>query len=318
MQKFRRFAKNNFVLFIILALIALFTVCSGERFFNFDNFITIARQAAILGMCSCGMMMLMLTGNIDLSLGGVVSLTSIMFAKMISGDYYGMNPILAIIIVLIFNALLGYAKGLLITKTNMNAMIATLGLSTAMKGVTYLISESKTVGNINPSLVFLGQGYVGPIPMPVIVCGIMMAVLAFVCRKTYLGRHMAATGSNTEAARLGGIKTDQVKQIAFVIATVCAAIASIVLTYRVKSGQPNCGDPYQMNALLACTVGGISFGFGGEGGVINVIYGILVVGIISNGMTVMGMSANWQYIVEGVILVFAVAADYIQRNRSKV
>ena len=106
-------------------------------------------------------------------------------------------------------------------------------------------------------------------------------------------------------------------RIAFILATVCSVIATIVLTYRVKSGQPNCGDAYQMNNLLACTVGGISFGFGGEGGVLNVIYGILVVGIITNGMTVMGLSSYWQYVMQGTILAFAVGMDYVQRRRSK-
>lgn len=318
MRNFRKFVKNNFILFVIIALVVLFTAASGTRFFNFDNFITIARQAAILGMTSTGMMVLMMTGNIDLSLGGVMSFISVFFAQLISKNYYDINPFLAIVIILVISGLFGYAKGWLITGTKMNTLIATLGLATALKGFTYLLSGSKTVGGLNDSLVFLGQGYLGPIPVPVIICGVMMIIISFLCKRTYLGRQMAATGSNAEAARLGGINTDRIQRIAFVIATLCSALASIVLTYRVKSGQPNCGDPYQMNNLLACTVGGISFGFGGEGGVINVIYGILVVGIITNGMTVMGLSAFWQYVMQGCILVFAVAADYIQRNRSKV
>jgi ribose transport system permease protein len=317
MHKLRKFVKNNFILLVILALIAMFTAISGKRFFNFDNFITIARQAAILGMTATGLMILMLTGNIDLSLGGVMSFTSVFFAQLISVDYFNINPFLAMLIVILIGIAFGWLKGLLITSTKMNALIATLGISTALKGFTFLLCDSKTIGGLNPSLVFLGQGYIGPFPMPVVFCGILMVVVAFVCKKTYLGRYMAATGSNSEAARLGGINTDRITRIAFILATVCSVIATIVLTYRVKSGQPNCGDAYQMNNLLACTVGGISFGFGGEGGVLNVIYGILVVGIITNGMTVMGLSSYWQYVMQGTILAFAVGMDYVQRRRSK-
>lgn len=317
-NNFKRFIKKNFNLVIITILVLFFTACAGDRFFNFDNFITIARQAAILGMCGCGMMVLMLTGNVDMSLGGVMSFTSILYSELISVDFYDINPILAIVIVTVVNVAYGYLGGLLITKTKMNSMIATLGLSTALNGFTFLLCQSKTIGGLNSQLVWLGQGYVWKIPNPVIICGILMLILDFVCKRTYFGRYMAATGSNSEAARLGGINTDRVKRIAFTIASICATIASIVLTYRVKSGQPNCGSSYQMNNLLACTVGGISYGFGGEGGVINVIYGIFIVGIITNGMTVMGLNQYWQYVMQGGILVFTVALDYLQRTKIKV
>jgi len=317
MNKLKSFAKRNFNLFIVLALVVLFTLISGKKFFSVTNLITVMRQAALLGMTATGMMLMMLTGNTDLSLGGVVSLTSILFAQLISKDYYDMNPVLAIIIVLLLGLFIGWVKGFMITKTKMNAMIATFGFATVLKGITYLLCQSRTIGSLNDSLVFLGQGYIGPIPMPVVICICVMIIIAFVCKKTYLGRYMAATGSNSEAARLSGINTERVVQIAFALGTLCASIAAVVLTYRVKSGQPNCGDPYQMNNLVACTVGGISFGFGGQGGVKNVIYGILIVGIITNGMTVMGLSAYWQYVMQGSILIFAVAIDYIQRNRGK-
>ena len=317
-KNFLRFIKSNFNLVIITILVVFFTVFCGSRFFSFENFITIARQAAILGMCGCGMMVLMLTGNVDMSLGGVMSFTSILYSELISSDYYNKDPIASIFVVLIANIIYGYIGGLIVTKTKMNSMIATLGLATMLNGFTYLLCQSKTIGALNSKLVWLGQGSVGPVPNPVIICGILMVILDFICKRTYLGRHMAATGSNAEAARLGGINTDRVKRIAFIIASICATIASIVLTYRVKSGQPNCGNSYQMNNLLACTVGGISYGFGGEGGVINVIYGIFIVGIITNGMTVMGLNQYWQYVMQGGILVFTVALDYLQRAKIKV
>lgn len=317
MKRLQSFAKKNINLLIVLILVAFFTMISGTKFFSATNFITILRQAALLGMTATGMMLMMLTGNTDLSLGGVVSLTSIVFAQLISADYYNINPLLAVVIVLLLGLFIGWIKGVLITTTKMNAMIATYGLSTVLKGITYLLCQSRTIGSLNESLVFLGQGYIGPIPMPVIICAIVMLVIAFICKKTYLGRYMAATGSNAEAARLSGINTKRVVQIAFALGTLLAAIAGVVLTLRVKTGQPNCGDPYAMNNLVACTVGGISFGFGGQGGVLNVIYGILIVGIITNGMTVMGLSAYWQYVMQGAILILAVAMDYIQRNRGK-
>lgn len=317
MHKFILFIKKNFNLVIITLLVILFTIFGGTRFFSFENLITVARQAAILGMCGCGMMVLMLTGNVDMSLGGVMSFTSILYSELISVDYFNINPWLAMVICLILDVIYGWIGGYLITKTKMNSMICTLGLSTLLTGVTYLLCQSKTIGGLNPSLVFIGQGYLGPIPMPVVICAVLMVILSFLCKRTYFGRYMAATGSNAEAARLGGINTDRVKRIAFMIASACACLASIVLTYRVKCGQPACGQSYQMNNLLACTVGGISYGFGGEGGVINVIYGIFIVGIITNGMTIMGLNQYWQYVMQGSILVATVALDYLQRAKLK-
>lgn len=313
-KKIKHFFKKNFNVAFLLGLIALFGICT-DSFFSFDNMITILRQASILGMCACGLMFLLLSGNIDLSLGAVMSFISVFFAQLISTDYYNLNPIVAIIIVLALGAIFGYLKGWLITWTGMNALIATLGLATALKGVTFLTCNAKIITNINQSVVFIGQGYVGPIPIPVIACGVMLAVSAFVLKKTYFGRYIYATGSNEYAAYLGGINVDRVKRICFVLASLCATIASVVLTLRVKTGQPNCGDPYQMNVLIACTVGGISFGFGSGGGVLNVLYGVLIVGIITNGMTIMGVDSYYQYVMQGMILVVAVGLDYLQRKK---
>lgn len=311
-----QFLKNNMMWFVLLLLIIVFSIF-GDNFFSGANLITVCRQVSILGICACGMMFTLLTGHIDLSIGASVSFAAILFAYLISeNEGIQMNPWLAMLVVMLFCIIIGAIKGILVVWTNMPALIATLAVATSLEGVNYLITDAKPISGIPDSIAWLGQGYLGPVPMPVIIFFVIIVVTGFIQAFTYIGRYIYATGSNTEAARLAGLNVAMVKIAAYVVCTLLCAVAGFVLSTRLRSGTATMGMSYQTRSLTACTVGGISMA-GGEGTIWNLLCGIFVIGVLTNGMTILGINDYWQNVAQGIILAFAVGMDYYQRTHTK-
>lgn len=308
---------RKYMMLIILVLMCTFFSIFGENFFSIENLITVCRQVSIIGICSAGMMFALLTGHIDLSIGATVSFSAVLFAKLVSeNEDILMNPYLAMLVVLAFCVVLGIIKGLLVVETNMPALIATLAVSTSLEGVNYLITDAKPISKIPDSIAWLGQGYLGSIPMPVIIFALIILVAGFILAFTYIGRYIYATGSNTEAARLAGLNVKFVKISAYIVCSCLCAVAGFVLCTRLRSGTATTGTAYQTKALTSCTVGGISMA-GGEGTIYNLLVGIFVIGVLTNGMTILGISDYWQDVAQGIILAFAVGVDYYQRTHVK-
>ena len=313
-EKISDFIKKRSILLVLIAIIIFFSIFA-ENFLTFDNVIGILRQISILGLFATGMMFVMISGKIDLSIGAIASFTSIMFAMCVSSDYWNLPVFLGFLFALIICVVIGLFNGIVITKTNMEPLVGTLAVSTILGGVTFIICNAKPISGLPESILFLGQGFIGKIPVPVILLGVILLIVWFVLNRTYFGRYLYAVGSNSEAARLSGIKTDRIKVVAFVLTAILGGLAGLVLTSRLNSGQPKAGDSYFFNALIACSVGGISLA-GGVGGVYNLICGICILGVITNGMLIIGFNAYLQNVVQGVVLLTAVSIDYLQRLRS--
>ena len=227
-----------------------------------------------------------------------------------------MNPYLAMLVVLFFCVIIGTANGLLVVKTNMPALIATMATSTVLEGVNYLITDAKPISKIDESIYWIGQSYVGKIPMPVIVFGVIVIVAGVILGFTYIGRYIYATGSNSEAARLAGLNTDMVNVAAYIVSACLCGVAGFVLCSRLRSGTATTGTQYQSKALTSCVVGGISMR-GGEGNIYNLLVGVFVIGVLSNGLTIIGVNDYWQSVAQGIILAFAVGTDYYSRTHVK-
>lgn len=313
----RSFIQKYMMSIILVGMIIFFSI-TGQNFFSGANAITVFRQVSIIGICSAGLMFTLLTGHIDLSIGAMVSFAAVFFAKLVSenGDIC-MNPWLAMLVVMLFCALIGAIKGFLVVTTNMPALIATLAVQTSLEGINYLITDAKPISGIPDSIAWLGQGYIGFVPMPVVIFVLIIVVAGLIQKFTYTGRYIYATGSNTEAARLGGLNVKAIKIGAYVVCSLLCAVAGFVLCTRLRSGTATTGTQYYIKALTACTVGGISMA-GGEGTIYNLIVGIFVIGVLTNGMTILGISEYWQNVAEGIILAFAVGMDYYQRTHVKV
>lgn len=302
--------RQYMVVVILLALILLFSLLS-PNFLKPSNLFTILRQTAMVGILSVGGAIIMISGGIDLSIGVQMGFSGIIAALLMVNS--GVTPVLACLAGFLATTFLGFVNGLIITSTNMPPLIATLGMMNIVKGINYIITSGLPVYGIPKSVTVLGQGYVGPIPVPVIVMIVIFLLGGFILKKTYFGRYIYAVGSNDEAARLTGLHTKATRLLAYMIGGACAGIAGLVLMARVNSAQPMSGWGTEMDVITACVVGGISLS-GGEGNMLGVVTGVLIMGVLSNGMAVLGMSEYHQLVVKGVVLILAVGFDCVQRQ----
>ncbi|WP_368189929.1 ABC transporter permease [Blautia sp. 1033sp1_1033st1_G9_1033SCRN_220408] len=313
MQKKIDFGKMLAEYAIIVIFIVLFVVMSifAPNFFTGNNMVNILRQVSISGICAVGMTFVMLTGGIDLSVGAILGVSGVLTAMMM---LKGIPSLLASIIALALGVVIGGITGAIIHYIEIPPMIATLGTMTSLRGVAYLITGGTPVFGFDESYSKIGQGHVGVIPIPVIILAIVYVIGIFVLSKTKFSRYVYGIGGNQEVARLSGIKVARVKIAVYAISGFCSALAGLVTLGRVNSGQPRAGESYEMDVITAVVLGGVSLN-GGVGNLSHVIFGVLIIGVLTNGMTMMAVDDYWQRVVKGLILLLAVSFDhYIQKK----
>ena len=296
---------------VLLALIVFFTIAS-ESFFVSSNLLNVARQVSMLGIASVGFAFVLLLGGIDLSIGSVITLVNIVTAWLMVNA--GWNPVLAAVSSLLIAAAIGFANGWIISNLQMPPIIVTLAQMIIIEGVAYLICKGLPIYGFTKSFSVIGQGYVGPIPIPVIIMVIIMGLGMFILRKTYFGRYFYAVGGNEEAAKLSGINVTRVKYLVYTLSGFFAGIAGIVILSRTNSGQVLSGKGMEFDALTACVLGGVSVA-GGFGKITNVLAGVLVLGVLSNGLVLLDVSQFVQMVIKGAVLMLAVAVDCVQHRK---
>ncbi len=303
--------KKNVPFLILLSLLILFTFIA-PNFMTFGNLRTLIRQVSFSGIAAVGLMFVMISGGIDLSIGSQVVLTNVLLSIMMV--YGKMDPVVAIPLILGVGLMLGAINGLLSITLKVHPLIITLGTAAIFKGIGYIINMSRNIMGFPDSFRWLGQGYVGGIPVPVIVWIIVALVGAFVLNKTYFGRRVFALGGNEEAARLAGVRISRMKVFLFMICGFTAAITSVLLLSRVFAGQTVTGQGLEFDCLTAALLGGVSFK-GGEGSVFGLVVGILIIGVLNNAMQLASFPDFSQTVVKGAVLLIAVAIDVYQKNR---
>lgn len=308
----RKRARKLASVFILLGLILFFSAAS-RAFWSASNIVTVLRQISLLGVTSLGLMCVLLSGCVDLSIGAQMSFTGILFAIFLA--ILDMPLVPALLLSILAGALTGYLNGLIVTRLGIPSLLSTLAVTSVLNGLAYILCGGRPVYGIPEILLWVGQGHVATIPVPVLILAALALAFAFVLKKTYFGMYLYAVGANEPAAYAAGIDTARVKRICYVLSGLMAAIAGIIMVSRVNSGQPAAGNSFQMNTLTACTIGGISLS-GGEGKVANVLIGVLVVGVLTNGLGILGVSKHMLDVSQGVILLFALGMDYQQRGRS--
>ena len=298
-------------LMILLGLVILFSIIS-PNFMTPYNILILVRQVSFVAISAVGLMFVMIGGGIDLSIGSQIILTNIVLSIMMA---YGHVPlIVAIPIILVLGTALGVFNGLLSIKLKIHPLIITLGTASIYKGVGYIIAQSRNIMGFPDVFRFFGQGYIGPIPVPIIVMIVVALIGNFILTRTYFGRYTFALGGNEEAARLAGVNTNRMKVILFAVCGFASAITSVLLLSRVFAGQVSTGAGIEFDCLTAALLGGVSFK-GGEGSIFGLITGVLIIGVLNNAMQLASFPDFSQNVVKGVVLLAAVGFDTYQKNR---
>ena len=285
---------------LILLIIAISIVSPDFRTIN--NFLSLLRQSAINGLIAFGMTCIILTGGIDLSVGSILALTSIICAHTIK---LGLPAPLAMLIALIFGIILGVISGLMVTKSRLQPFIATLITMTGYRGLTMIISGGKPISRLGNNFLLnhIGKGSFLGIPTPVWILIVFFAIFLFVLKKTVFGRQIYA--------ELAGININKTKLIVYATSGFMSALSGLILVSRLGSAQPTLGEGYELDAIAAVALGGTSM-TGGRGKITGTLIGILIIAVLNNGLNIIGVSSYYQDVVKALVIFLAVVSD---RNR---
>lgn len=311
---------------IILVLIVMIIGISilQPKFLSSTNLFNVITQSSIFGIMALGMTLVITSKGIDLSVGSVLAFTGVIAASLGQVStattiiYPGLTDlpvIVPVVAAILVGALIGAVNGGLIAFTGIPAFIATLGMMTIARGATLLYTGGKPVSQLIPDMMFIGSK-VGPVPVPVIVYGIMIAITWVLLGYTSFGKNIYAIGGNIKAAEISGVNVKKNLVMIYGFMGICSAVAALVFAGRVGSVHPGAATGYELTAIAATTIGGTSH-YGGIGTVWGAVVGALVLGVLRNGMTLLGIHAYWQQIVEGCIIIVAVIIDMRKNARKK-
>lgn len=295
----------------LLALIALFAVLKPQVFFTPLNFLNILEQIAVLALIAAVQTVVMVVGDFDLSVGSLASLAGVVTANLLVA---GVPPVVAVVVALLLGAAAGVVNGLLVAYLGLSAFIATLATMTSFAGLALLLAGGTTVFGLPEGFVWLGQGRLAGVPVPVILAVVVCLVLWFVLAKTVLGRSWYAVGGGMEAARLSGVRTRAVRLGAFVLAGCGSALAGVVLTARLASAHPSAADPFMLSSIAAVFLG-VTLSRAGQATIGGTAVGLGIVGVLSNGLNILQVNSYVQQVLTGVIIVLAVSLSRLSRKR---
>ena len=300
---------------LIVILAAMMLVCwfiKGGKFMNPENLTNILKQVSIVTICSFAQGMIIISGEIDLSLGYLAGM---------AGSYSCIlyvatgNLPLAFLFGILLGALVGAVNGLFVAYFKLPSFIVTLAMQTICSGSIFLWTKGQNIYKIGDYKV-LGQGTVGFIPVTVVFMLIMLVITHIILKYTKFGRYLYAIGGNSDAAVAAGVQVVKIKWIAFIVSGIFAAIAGMVMMGRLNAGIPNSGVGYETDAITATVIGGTSFS-GGAGTAIGTLFGSLIIGVLNNIMTLMGVDSFLQMIIKGSIIILAVLLDVLTKTRKR-
>lgn len=299
-------------MFIALALWMLAMSLTSEHFLTSTNLLNVARQAAPIVIIGVGMTFVMATAGIDLSVGSLVALVSVLTAAWLVA---GLPPLLVIAMVILVGVMLGALNGAIIT-LGVPAFVVTLAALTSFRGVGFVISEGRAVPISDPIFAFIGRGDVLGINTPLIIAAVVVVVGWFVLNRTRFGLYALATGGREEAARVMGLAITKIKIAVYAITGGLAALAGVVISARLSNGSPNAGMMLELEVIAAVVLGGTSL-FGGRATIAGTVVGALLINFVRNGLNLHGVNPYWVQVVTGVILVLAVLMNTVLNRRAE-
>lgn len=294
-------------LFIVILIFAMLK----PKFLDVNNIFNLLRQASINGLLALGMTFVVLTGGIDLSVGSILGASGI-FAALVAQNH-SIPWFVAVLVGLGIGFFLGSINGIVVSWLKVPAFVATLGMLSIARGVTYLASNAQPVPGLSAGFLKIGGGSVGIIPIPVLILAFVFLICSILIYRCKYGRYIFGVGGNAKAARVSGINVKKITWSAYMIAGVLSGLAGVVLTSRVSSGLAMAGQNYETDAIAAVVMGGTSLA-GGRGRLWGTLIGVLIIAVLNNGLDMMAVSSYWQLIIKGTIIIAAVMMDSLNSS----
>jgi ribose transport system permease protein len=313
------FGTRELGVFLALVVLSIFMTFASPYFWTSENIFNVLRSMSTIGIMAIGMTMVIVSGGIDLSVGSVAAVSAMMTARQMS--YAGWSPWLAFATGIIVGLLCGAVNGLVITRLRVPPFIATLGMYSVARGLTFAASwglQGSVASNIpmrDPQVNFLGGGYIGNVPFSVIEMAVLVVIATLFLSQTVLGRQIYALGSNEQAARLSGVRVSRVRLFVYTLTGGAAALAGIMSAGLLKSAMTNLGTGTELDVIAAAVIGGASLA-GGEGTILGAIIGAAIMAVIRNAFVLLKMPIYMQNITIGVVIVLAVVLDQFRKRRT--
>lgn len=298
-------------IFLVLVCGCIVVGLLTPYFFSIGNIFNVLRQISIYAILAVGEALIIITGEIDLSIGYMMGLCGVIAALCAKAN---MPPVLILLITVAFGVCMSSISGMLITRFGINSFIATLGLQNICRGISLLLTGGISIMVKNPVTV-LGSGYFGPMPLCSVIMLLVIAVFAFFVKYTQLGRNIFAVGSNFTAARFSGVNSNAVKRAVFAISGALVGLSGVISYGTLKAADPTAGAGFELDAVAAVVIGGTSMA-GGEGTIIGVLIGAAIMGVLKNAFVLLHISAYWQVVVLGIVIIAAVFIDSVKRLRA--
>lgn len=302
---------SKYAIYGVFVIVCVVLAIAEPSFISGTNILNVLRQISITGYIAVGMLMVIITGGIDLSAGMIVGLCAAVGADF---AHPGMPAALGVLVGLGIGALFGLGSGLLISFLKLPPFIATLGVKLIVNGAALIYTNGHPTTDLNEDFLNIGGGSLLGIPIPVWILIACLLIGLFLLNFTKFGRYVYAIGGNELSAQLSGVNVKITKMMVYVLAGVFAGLSGVVLSSRVSAGSPTAGLNYEMDAITICVIGGCSLS-GGSGSIGGTIAGMLLIGVITNGMNLMNVSSYWQLVVKGIIIILAVILDVYSKKR---
>lgn len=302
---------NELVLVLVLVVISTVISIGTPMFYSSTNIMNILREGSMAVIAGIGMTMLLITGEVDLSIGSLVAFVGVVTMDITNKT---LSVPLGILSGIALGALVGFINGIVRLKFKVNSLIGTIAMLMILRGSVYLYRQA-AVQNYHQKESFyaMGNGYWGFMPIPLLIMVILYIIFLIIVNKSVFGRYLYSIGGNYTAARISGIRADAVKMLAFILNSILASVSGIILVSRMNSGQPNSGYGFELSVIAGVILGGTSLG-GGEGTLIGTLIGVMILRVINNGIIILRMNQDWQIVVIGIVIIIAVLID----NRRKV
>jgi ribose/xylose/arabinose/galactoside ABC-type transport system permease subunit len=305
------FARRYGISFVMIIMIVALAIVS-PTFRTSGNVLSILLQVSMNGILALGMVFVITAGGIDLSIGSMLALTSVIIGVILNATG---NIVLACCCAVAATTFFGFINGVLVAKFNMFPFVVTLATQLVIRGIAYIISGGYSQSLANDDFLKIGAGKLfGVIPFPVIILLVVATVSYVILHNTKLGRYIYAVGGNMNAATASGVNVFWTRTNSFIISGFCCGIAGIIMTSRISAAQPNIGVGYETDAIAACVIGGTSFA-GGVATIPGTVVGIIIIGLIYNGMNLVGINSYWQTITKGLLIIGAVMIDMFMNKR---